>query len=57
VLPDVFVVAQLFRKSLAAKNIRMDTNNQDFLLVGAVEDSDPAALRKAARRAPQKIVL
>ena len=56
-LPDVFLVAQFFRQILAAENLRMHANDQHFLVIRAVEDADPAALGKAARGAPEKIVI
>ena len=55
-LPDVFLVEQLFRKPLGAENLRMHANDQDFLIVGTIEDADPSAFRKAACRAPEKIM-
>ena len=56
-LPDVLLVAQLLGKPLAAENLRMHSNDQHFLVIGTVEDADPAALGKAACRAPEKIML
>jgi hypothetical protein len=35
----------------------MDPHNQDFLVVGAVEDADPTALGEPIRGAPQEIVV
>ena len=35
----------------------MHPNHQHFLVIRAVEDADPAALGKAARRAPEEIVI
>ena len=35
----------------------MHWNDQNFLVIGTVEDADPAALGKAARRAPEKVML
>src|SRR5271163_4809537 len=55
-LPDTFLVEQLFWKPLGAENLRMDANDQDFLIVGTIEDADPSAFRKAACRAPEKIM-
>ena len=53
----VFFVAQLFRKPLAAQNLRMHPNDQHFLVIGTIEDADPPAFGKPARRAPEKIML
>ena len=35
----------------------MHSNNQYLLVVGTVEDADPAALGEATRRAPEKVML
>ena len=35
----------------------MHADDQHFLVIGSVEDADPAALRQIARGAPEKIVL
>ena len=35
----------------------MDANDQHLLVIGAVEDADPAAFRQIKRGAPEKIVL
>ena len=56
-LPEILLVTQLIRQSLAAQNLRMHTDDQHFLVIGTVEDADPAALGKPARAAPEKIVL
>src|SRR5579863_5065286 len=42
---------------MAAQNLRMHTNNQNLLVIGTVEDADPAPLRKATRAAPEKVML
>jgi hypothetical protein len=55
-LPNVLPVAQLRGKSLAAENLRMHSDDQHFLVIGTVEDADAAALRKPARRAPEKVM-
>ena len=34
----------------------MHANDQDFLVVGTIEDADPPAFRKAACRAPEEIM-
>ena len=56
-LPNVLLVAQLFGKPLAAENLWVHSNNQHFLVIGTVEDADPAAFRKSACRAPKEIVI
>ena len=35
----------------------MDANDEHLLIVGTIEDADPASLRQAAGRAPKKIML
>src|ERR1039457_2221468 len=55
--PDGFFIAQLFRKPLAAENLRMHSNDQDLLVVGTIEDADPPAFRQMTVRAPKKIML
>jgi hypothetical protein len=42
-LPDVFFVEQLFRKTLVAENLRMHPNDQYFLVIGAIKYADPSA--------------
>ena len=44
-------------KPLAAKNLRMDPNDEHLFIIGAIEDADPSAFRKATRGAPEKIML
>src|ERR1035437_1365082 len=56
-LPDGFLIAQLFRKPLSEEHLRMHPNNQHFLVIGTVEDADPSARRQTAGRAPEKIML
>jgi hypothetical protein len=41
----------------AAENLRMDAGDQHLLIVGPVEDADPAPFRQIAGGAPEKIVL
>ncbi len=55
-LPDGFLVAQLFRKPLAAENLRMQANDQHFLVIATIKDADPSAFGKPASRAPEKIM-
>jgi hypothetical protein len=56
-LPDGLLVEQLFRKPLAAENLRMHANDEHLLVIGTIEDADPPAFRQPAGRAPEKIVL
>src|SRR5579864_3504575 len=56
-LPEVFLVAQPFRQPFIAENFWMHPDDQHFLVVRAIEDSDPSAFRKTVCRAPEKIML
>ncbi len=40
----------------AAQNLRMHPDDQHFFVIGTIEDADPPAFGKPARRAPEKIV-
>ena len=55
-LPDGFLVAQLFGKPLVAENLRMHSNHQHFLVIGTIEHADPPPFGKPAGRAPEKIM-
>ena len=55
-LPNGFLVEQLFRKALAAENLRMHSDDQHFLVIGTIEDADPPAFRQMSGRAPEKIM-
>ena len=57
VLPESFLAEQLLRQPLGAENLWMNPHHQYFLVIGTIEDSDPSAFRKAARGAPEKIML
>jgi len=41
----------------AAETLGMNADDQHFLIIGAVEDADPAAFRQVAAGSPEKIVL
>ena len=56
-LPDRLFVAQLFGNVLSEQQLRMHAHNQHLFVVRAVKNADPPALRKAARRAPKKVVI
>jgi hypothetical protein len=45
-LPDMFLVKQLLRKSLSKENLRMYTCDEHFLAVRTIEDADLSALWK-----------
>src|SRR5665213_4567401 len=55
-LPDRFLVAQFFRKPLAAENFRMHANHQHLLVVGTVEYADPPPFGETTRGTPEKIM-
>jgi hypothetical protein len=56
-LPNDLLVAQFLGKPLAAKKLRMYPNDEHFFVVRPIEDTDAAAFGKAARAAPEKIML
>ncbi len=56
-LPNGPLIDQLVRKALAAKNFRVHPNDEDFLIVGSIEDADSPPFRQMASGAPEKIVL
>ncbi len=45
------------RNSLGGEDLRMHAHDQHLLIVGAVENADPAAFRKVTCGAPQEVVL
>jgi hypothetical protein len=55
--PKFAFPGRLFRQILAAQNFRMHAHDENLLVIGAVKNADVSALREAARRAPQKIML
>ena len=55
-LPECPVADQLARNSLIAQDFGMNADNQHFLVIGAVEDTDPSARGQTARRAPEEIM-
>ena len=55
-LPDVLVVAQLLGEPLAAEKFRAHSNDENLLVIEAVEDVDPSAFGKAESGAPVKIM-
>jgi hypothetical protein len=56
-IPYGFLVAQLCRKSLAAKKLGMDPNDQHVFVIGTIEDTDPTAFGKATGSTPQEVVV
>src|SRR5260370_28536847 len=55
--PDRRFIEACNRNMLAAENLGMNADDQDLLVIRAIEDADPAALRQLTDRVPQKIVL
>ena len=53
-LPDLRGIA--VRQTLRGEVLRVHAHHEDFLVVAAVEHTDPAALRQPARRAPEEVV-
>lgn len=57
VIPDCSLVKQLIREPLAAQNLRVRANDQHFLVVRAIEDTDSPAFRETAGGAPEEVVV
>src|SRR6202044_1550498 len=57
VVPDGGVAIGGAGNPFAAENIAVYADDQDLLVIGAVENSDLAAFRKIAGGAPEKVVL
>src|SRR4029077_13569868 len=57
VMPDLAQVRPRIRQAFAAQDFRMHSGDQDFLVVGAVEDSDPSKLGQVASGPPEKVML
>ncbi len=45
IVPDRLIVRLRVGQTLAAKNFRVDASDQDFLVLGTIEDADPPPLR------------
>src|ERR1039458_8725067 len=56
-LPNGRLVVQLVWKPFVPEKLRMYSNDENLLIVGAIEDGDPPAFGKPVRRAPEKIML
>src|SRR6202790_4434825 len=56
-MPDGLLVAPLVGQAFGAEDLRMYPGDQHFLVIGTVENADPAALGQVARGAPEKVVL
>src|SRR5438445_845035 len=55
--PQALPVERFFRQFLALESLRMDANDEDFLVIRAIKDADPAAFVQAAGGSPKEIVL
>jgi len=55
-MPECLVVARRIHERFAAQQFGVYTDDQHFLVIGAVEDANPSARRQIARGTPQKIV-
>ena len=57
VAPDRFVIDKFRRQALGLEKLGMNAKDQNFLVVGAIEDADPAPLGQLPRRIPQEVVV
>src|ERR1019366_1663546 len=57
VAPNRLLVERGVGEPFAAENLRMNAGDQHLLIVGPVEDADPAPFRQIAGGAPEKIML
>ena len=55
--PEACCLGRAVGQILGVQDLGMHADDQDFLVVRAVEDADPPALRQARRGAPEEIVL
>src|SRR5271166_433902 len=55
--PQSLVVRRYIGQSFVLKDLGMHAGDQDLLVIGPVENADPAAFRKVAAGAPEKVVL
>src|SRR5665213_2089335 len=56
-LPERRLFGQLGRQALGRKDLGVNLYDEDLLVIGPVEDPDPASRGQAAGRAPQEIML
>ena len=54
---QMFLPIELLRQLLPRQHLGVHAHHQHFLVIGAVEDADAAALRQALGDAPQEIVV
>src|SRR5579863_7522703 len=57
IVPDFLVIVRSVWDALADQNFGMHAGNQNFLVIGQVEDANPPAFGKVAGSEPEKIVL
>ena len=55
-VPDVLQV-EIPGESLVLEYLRVNPDDEDFLVLAAIEDADAAAFRQAAGRAPEEVVV
>src|SRR5688572_20592691 len=55
-LPNLVSVKRFLWEFLTLQNFGMNANDENFLVIGTIENPDSPALRKASGRAPEKIV-
>ena len=53
----VLRIDKIRRQALGLEKLGMDAKDQNFLVVGAIEDADPAPLGQLPRRVPQEVVV
>src|SRR5665213_580861 len=56
ILPQRRIRVAAWRQVLALENRRMNPNDHEFLIVGAIENADPAAFGKDPRCTPEIVV-
>ncbi len=57
IFPDRLLIDRFGRERLGAQDLGMNTDDEHFFVIGAVENPDPAPLRQAARGPPKKVVV
>ena len=50
--PDVTILEDVGGKALRLQDLRMHSRDEDFFVVGPVEDADPSALRETGGGSP-----
>src|SRR5437868_6590079 len=55
-IPDIIFVQYFIRQAFAFENLRMHAQDQDFFVIGTVEDADASALGEGAGCASEEIM-